>query len=104
MRTNKICADKNDIIEAYKRMCFNVLACNRDDHGRNFAFIYDEDIKGYRLSPAYDLTYTPNKREHEMTVNGNGIPTEKDLLDVGEIIKIPKHKCTEIIDKIKRVL
>lgn len=101
---SKICADKGDIIEAYRRMCFNVLACNRDDHGRNFAFIYDEDINGYRLSPAYDLTYTPNKREHEMTVNGNGIPTEKDLLDVGEIIKIPKHKCTEIIGKIKRVL
>ncbi|MEG1806405.1 MAG: type II toxin-antitoxin system HipA family toxin, partial [Clostridia bacterium] len=60
-----ICVDKEDIYEAYRRMCFNVLYGNKDDHGKNFAFLYDEKLKGYKLSPAYDITRTPYKIEHE---------------------------------------
>ena len=37
----------------------------------NIAFIYDEELNGYVLSPAYDLTRIENKFEHEMTANGN---------------------------------
>jgi len=42
-----ICPNKNDLFEAYRRMCFNVLFGNKDDHGKNFSFLYDEKIKGY---------------------------------------------------------
>lgn len=97
----KICADQKDMYEAYRRMCFNVLYGNRDDHGKNFAFLYDENLKGYKLSPAYDITKTSNKPEHEMTVNGAGKPTEKDLLDVADIVKLSQTTCKEIIAKIK---
>jgi len=100
----KICANKSDLFEAYKRMCFNVLFGNKDDHGKNFSFLYDEKIKGYKLSPAYDLTYTPYKPEHEMTVNGNGIPTIDDLLEVADIMKLSVEKCKDIISNIKSVL
>ena len=94
----KICSDKNDIIEAYRRMCFNVIAHNCDDHGRNFAFIFDEKLHSYKLSPAFDLTKTDTMTEHEMTVHWKGNPSENDLIEIGNIMKIPKHKCTEIIN------
>ena len=96
-----ICMDKKDMLEAYTRMCFNVLYENKDDHGKNFAFLYDEFLGRYKLSPAYDLTRTKNRPEHEMTVNGFGKPTEKDLLDVGAIVKLSITSCREIIERIK---
>jgi len=97
----QISARQGDLIEAFRRMCFNVAFGNRDDHGKNFSFIYDEKIKGYRLSPAYDTTSTPHKGEHEMTVNGSGIPTEADLLEVAKSFKLSAEKCAEIIATIK---
>ncbi len=95
---------KDDLIEAYKRCCFNVLYGNRDDHGKNFSFVYDESLSGYRLSPHYDITETPFKPEHEMTVLGNGKPTEKDLLAIGKEIKLPQSQCKKIIEMVKYVL
>ena len=85
-------------------MCFNVLYGNKDDHGKNFSFLYDEDKKGYVLSPAYDLTKTPNKLEHEMTVNGNANPNKEDLLNIGKQINLSIKLCNKIIDKILNVI
>ena len=100
----EICIDKDDLYEAYRRMCFNVLYGNRDDHGKNFAFLYNEQKGGYELSPAYDITPTLNKPEHEMTVLGNGKPTEEDLLKIAKEIKLSLKDCKEIIQIIKYVL
>lgn len=100
----QICVDKDDLYDAFKRMCFNVFVKNKDDHGKNFAFLFDEKLKGYKLSPAYDLTSTPNKAEHEMTINGNGLPTEKDLLEVAKIIKLSLKECEKIVKKIKAII
>ena len=82
-------------------MCFNVLFGNKDDHGKNFAFLYDEESGGYRLSPFYDITQTKDKFEHEMTVNGVGNPMEKDLLETGKILNLSDKKCSEILEAIK---
>jgi len=90
--------------EAYRRMCFNVFYGNKDDHGKNFSFLYDEKKGGYRLSPAYDLTETPDKPEHEMTVNGSGKPTEKNLLETAKIMKLSAEECNKIICKVKQTL
>lgn len=95
-----VCKDMDDMTEAYRRMCFNVLYGNRDDHGKNFAFIYDEKLQGYRLSPAYDITQTPNKPEHEMTVLGNAKPTEKDLLAIAKEVDISANAAKSILDDI----
>lgn len=45
--------------EVYRRMIFNILANNTDDHNKNFSFLMDESGK-WRLSPAYDMTYIFN--------------------------------------------
>ncbi|MDY0278860.1 MAG: type II toxin-antitoxin system HipA family toxin [Acholeplasma sp.] len=100
----KICVDQSDLYEAYRRMCFNVLYGNRDDHGKNFAFVYDEKLRGYRLSLAYDITRTNDKYEHEMTVLGDGVPSEDKLLEFAKQMDLSIKKCEEIISKIKSVI
>ena len=100
----KICADKANLYEAYRRMCFNVLYQNKDDHGKNFSFLYDEDLHGYKLSPAYDTTQTKNKFEHEMTVLGEGNPTQKDLLTFAKEMKLSMADCERIVDRIQSIL
>lgn len=96
--------DKKDLYEAYRRMCFNVFYGNKDDHGKNFAFLYNEKEGRYRLSPAYDLTRTPNKPEHEMTVLGNGKPTQADLIAIAKELRLSSKRYQEILSKTESVL
>lgn len=90
-----------DLYEAFRRMCFNVFYKNKDDHGKNFAFIYDENLSDYVLSPAYDLTRVEDKFEHEMTVNGNGNPNKDDMIAVAKKFKLCLTECKSIIDFIE---
>jgi serine/threonine-protein kinase HipA len=86
--------NKNDVENMFRRMCFNVFAHNRDDHSKNFTYLYNETEDVWRLSPAYDLTYsTTYYGEHTTTVDGNGRnPGKKELSVTGlktpEIIKV----------------
>ena len=48
-----------DLTELWRRLLFNVLVSNFDDHLRNHGFLYDEAQKGWRLSPVYDLNSVP---------------------------------------------
>jgi len=75
--------------EAFRRMVFNVMADNCDDHSKNFSFLLREG-EGWALAPAYDVTYAHNPKgewtnQHLMAVNGkyNGI-TRKDFLTVAD--------------------
>ena len=94
--------NKQDVENMFRRMCFNVFAHNRDDHAKNFTFIYDEE-KGWRLSPAYDLTYSNTYYgEHTTTVDGEGaLPTENALLRVGLQAGLGKAKCQQMIHEVQ---
>ena len=87
----------------YKLMCFNVFAHNRDDHSKNFTYLYDENSDSWRLSPAYDLTFSNTYYgEHTTTVDGNGRnPGEKELLAVGLAAGIKRAECMDIIEEIR---
>jgi serine/threonine-protein kinase HipA len=85
------------LTEAYRRMVFNVMAVNRDDHTKNFAFLRPEG-GDWRLSPAYDVThaYRPDSQwnsRHLMGVNGkfDEIGLE-DLHEVGQRADVPSYK------------
>ena len=95
--------NKDDIENMFRRMCFNVFAHNRDDHSKNFTYLYDESADSWRLSPAYDLTYSNTYYgEHTTTVDGNGRnPGKKELLAVGTMAGIKKELCMDIITEIK---
>ncbi len=94
---------KEDVEEMFRRMCFNVFAHNRDDHSKNFTFLYHEKERQWRLSPAYDLTYSNTYYgEHTTTIDGNGRnPGHKELLAVGLAAGMKKAECERIIEQIQ---
>lgn len=64
----ELCLDKVQVIEAYRRMAFNYLGGNKDDHGKNISFLMDRTGRWF-LSPAYDLSYSPGEQGlHAMSV------------------------------------
>jgi serine/threonine-protein kinase HipA len=103
--TLRLTDDFSELQKLYRLMCFNVLAHNRDDHSRNFSFLYDDDTQRYRLSPAYDLTYSVGMGgEHATTVNGKGRGiTEEDLFDAGRAFGLDTKICSKIIDTVATV-
>ena len=96
--------DEKDIEEMFCRMCFNVFAHNRDDHSKNFTYLYDEENDRWSLSPAYDLTYSNTYYgEHTTTVDGNGRnPGRKELLAVGIAAGMKKEICVESMNMIEK--
>lgn len=65
--------------ELARRMVFNVLASNHDDHGKNHAFLYDEKLKTWSLTPAYDLTFTFGGLERGVLINGEVWPLRSTM-------------------------
>ncbi len=104
--TLELTKDFAEVEKMYRMMCFNVFAHNRDDHAKNFSFLYDEEAGGWRLAPAYDLTYSFSLGgEHATSVNGNGRnPGLLDLLQVGENIGIKTGKAKKIAEEIRDVV
>ena len=61
-----------DVEAAFRRMVFNILASNRDDHARQHAYLMDA-TGDWRLAPAFDLTYSPGPGgEHDLDIEGEG--------------------------------
>jgi len=86
-------------VEGFRRMVFNVLAKNCDDHTKNFSFMLDAEAgTGWQLAPAYDLTYAYNPDgewtyQHLMSVNGNFNRIDRsDLLAVADRFRIPRAR------------
>ena len=98
--------DYTEVEKMYRLMCFNVFAHNRDDHSKNFSFLYDEALNAWKLAPAYDLTYSSSiGGEHATCVNGNGRdPSIKDILAVAERIGLSKAKSKEIAGDIRQTV
>lgn len=105
MKLTKILSLGNevDMEQMYRRMCFNVFAHNRDDHAKNFSWIYDERMDCWHPSPAYDLTWsTTYFGEHTTTVDGNGKdPGMKEVLAVGKAAGMMPKKCRAIAEEIQ---
>jgi serine/threonine-protein kinase HipA len=87
-------ADYREKEQLFRRMVFNALAFNRDDHTKNFSFMYENGI--WKLAPAYDLVfaYDPQNywlKNHNIGINGkNDNIAKEDLLAVGEKFGIKK--------------
>lgn len=104
--TLKLTDSFEEVEKMFKLMCFNVFAHNRDDHSKNFSFIYNEDLKRWELSPAYDLTFSYSiGGEHATTVNGNGRdPKMEDILKVAEKIGIKREYAEKTAKQIKKIV
>lgn len=103
--TKILTKNKLDVIEMYKRMVFNVIFKNLDDHSKNFSFYYDDINKVYRLAPAYDLTPgVTYYGEHTTSVNGKGKDIlDEDMLDVAIKNNINISLAKEIINNTRKL-
>ena len=101
--TLQLTKDMSECEKLYRLMCFNVFAHNRDDHSKNFTYLYREEEKRWTLSPSYDLTYSNSiGGEHATTVNGNGTdPGMDDILAVAKKIGLNTAKARKIATQIR---
>jgi serine/threonine-protein kinase HipA len=97
----------HDVQQLYRRMVFNVVARNQDDHTKNISFLMDK--KGeWHLSPAYDVIYSYNPDgvwtgKHQMSINGKRDNfLKEDLIRIGKEMGI--KSCNKIIDEIVEVV
>lgn len=92
----------DDLHAAFRRMVFNVLASNRDDHTRQHSYLMDERGQ-WRLAPAYDLTYSAGPGgEHYLDVEGEGRnPTREQVVTLGRRHGLAKPLIDTIVDEVR---
>jgi len=95
--------NQREVARAFRLMAFNVLAHNRDDHAKNFAFLLDDETKEWRLAPAYDLTLAPGPGgEHTMTVAGEGrSPCAEHMQKLAAGAGIKRRAAAEVIAEVR---
>ncbi len=103
--TGILTRDVREVEKLYQLAVFNVLSHNRDDHSKNFSYLMDKDGH-WKLSPAYDLTFSSGPRGEQSTmVMGEGRnPNTSHLLKLADDAKIKKDRALEIIDVTKSSL
>lgn len=95
----------DSIEQQFRRMCFNIVARNQDDHVKNIAFLMNKRGQ-WALSPAYDVTYAYNPdgrwtSAHQMTVNGkrDGF-TLADFKSVAKTALMKRGRAATILDEV----
>lgn len=91
--------DYGAVTEAFRRAAFNVAMVNQDDHVKNISFLMDR-ASGWRLAPAYDLTFAKGAgytRHHQMSIGGkvSGIGRD-DLITLGRFAGLRKGGADEL--------
>jgi serine/threonine-protein kinase HipA len=99
---NRLSLSHEAYVEIFRRMLFNIMGRNCDDHSKNFSFILKEGA-GWQLAPTYDMTFAYHPRsewtsQHLMSVNGkyknftaDDIIKTADRFGVGEIRQLIGH-------------
>ncbi len=103
--TFRLTCDMREVEKMYRLAVFNVLAHNRDDHSKNFSFLMDAQ-GNWRLSPAYDLTfsYGPGGEQSTLVMGEGRNPGVEHLVKLGLEAKLAKSHITEIIDQTRAAL
>lgn len=87
-----------DLEQLYRRLVFNVLVGNRDDHLRNHGFLREKT--GWRLAPAFDMNPNLHKQEHALTLDGNvAAPSIKAVRDTAEVYYRLNRNQADTIEK-----
>jgi serine/threonine-protein kinase HipA len=94
-----------DVEQAFRRMVFNVLSRNRDDHVRQHAYLMD-DRGNWRLAPAFDLTFSNGPGgEHYMAVRGEGRTITREHVEkLGNGQGISAKRVAAVIDDVRSAL
>jgi serine/threonine-protein kinase HipA len=100
--TDALTRDHAQKRELFRRTCLNVLAGNRDDHLKNFAYVMGPSGT-WRLSPLYDFTHNAGPNGwHTLSVMGEGLhPRREHLLRLGEQSGLRAGEATGILDQVR---
>ncbi len=99
----------SDIEQLFRRMVFNVIARNQDDHVKNIAFLMDK-FGEWSLSPAFDVTYSFNPSgkwtaNHQMSINGKTDDfTLDDFKACAKTASMKRGRAEQIIDEVKQIV
>lgn len=102
MTMKQLGVSKAEIEEQFRRVVFNLVGCNQDDHVKNFAFMMDRQGK-WRLTPAYDLCHAEGSdftRFHQLSLNGktSGF-TKADLKHLAKYAGLPNNREKHILER-----
>ncbi|MDO8273568.1 MAG: type II toxin-antitoxin system HipA family toxin [Gammaproteobacteria bacterium] len=93
---------KADIEEQFRRVVFNLVGCNQDDHVKNFAFMMDRR-GNWGLTPAYDLCHAEGSdftRFHQLSINGKTTNfTKADLKHLAKYAGLPNNREKRILEQ-----
>ncbi|MDM7927556.1 MAG: type II toxin-antitoxin system HipA family toxin [Blastomonas fulva] len=94
-----------DVEQAFRRMVFNILSRNRDDHVRQHAYLMD-DRGNWRLAPAFDLTFSNGPGgEHYMAVLGEGRTITREHVEkLAKNHGIPSKRVAAAIDDVRAAI
>jgi hypothetical protein len=100
-------APKEDMKQLWRRIVFNVLISNTDDHLRNHGFLY-ESQKGWRLSPAYDLNPTPIEIKPRILTTAIDLndttASLETALSVAKDFRLEKSEANKIIKEVAKAV
>jgi serine/threonine-protein kinase HipA len=97
------------IEQQFRRMLFNVIARNQDDHVKNIAFLMDQQGQ-WSLAPAFDVTYAYNPdgrwtKHHQMTINGKSDDfTLEDFRTCAATVGLKRGRAETILDELRAVV
>lgn len=98
-----------DLEQQIRRTYFNIIARNQDDHVKNIGFVMNKQ-GDWRLSPAFDLTYSFNPEgdwtsQHQMSLNGkrDGFETE-DLIDYAKHAGVKRVRAKKILQQVNEAV
>jgi serine/threonine-protein kinase HipA len=103
--TNRICKKQSSVEQLFKRMVFNTLSFNVDDHAKNFSFMMGKE-GNWELTPAYDMTYSYGMvKEHLTTLGGKGRDFAlADYLAIAQKNLIAKERAIAMINQVVAVM
>ena len=103
--TRAITRRADDVAAAFRRMVFNVLACNRDDHTAQHAYLMDP-TGDWRLAPAFDLTYSPGPGgEHYLDIEGEGRrPSRAQITSLGKRHGLDAKRMAAVIEEVANAI
>lgn len=93
-----------EAVEIYRRMVFNIVARNHDDHSKNFGFILSSPRAQWQLAPAFDVAYSykpgsPWVNSHQLSLNGKRENfTREDVLGAAKLLSNFTKEAKKIID------
>jgi serine/threonine-protein kinase HipA len=93
-----------ELREIARRMIFNVLAANPDDHGRNHAFQYDEERRTWSLTPAFDVTFHAGMLDRGLRINGEVWPRLETMESMCREVGISKGEFAELVDAVQTAI